>query len=110
MSTYRALGDIDLGIHFPYVQAGTILIDGPGGNIPNNWVPPPCVEPLDAPSLAAYYAAGPGPTGPIVNHWVGLSVVPPLTAWVPVVGSSNPTRLYSLSGLGLGLPAKLGFS
>jgi hypothetical protein len=110
MSRYRALADIDLGIRFPDVQAGTILFDGPGGNIPNNWLPPPCAEPLDAAATTAYWNAGPGPTGPIVPHWAGLNVPPPVTWWKPVAGTSNPNRTYQLQGLGLGLPPVLGYS
>lgn len=104
MAQYRALADIDLGIKFPYVQAGTILIDGPGGNIPNNWRPPFCVEPLDGPALTAFYANGPGPSGPILNHWTGLNVPPPITFWKFV--SAN---LYQLQGLGSAMPPVLGY-
>lgn len=68
MPTYRALSDIDLGIRFPYVQAGTILSDGPGGNIPNNWTPPGCVEPLDSLAVTAFWNAGFQPSGPIIPH------------------------------------------
>jgi hypothetical protein len=112
MATYLALADIDLGLRFPYVLAGTILTDqGPTANIPLNWNPPPCVEPLDAASLAAYFAAGPGPSGPILNHWVGINVPPPATFFLRAVpGSANPTRMYQLTGLGAALAPKLGFS
>jgi hypothetical protein len=110
MPTYRALGDIDLGIKFPYVQAGSILTDqGPNANIPKNWVPPFCVEPLDAAALTAFYANGPGPSGPILNHWAGLNVPLPITFWKFVSGS-NPNRLYGLTGLGAALPPVLGYS
>jgi hypothetical protein len=107
LATYRALADIDLGIRFPYVQAGTILVDGPGGNIPNNWNPTAC-EPLDAGGLAAYYAAGPQ-FSPVLQHWTGLNVVPPLTFWKFASGA-NPNRFYQLQGLGIGLPPVLGGS
>jgi hypothetical protein len=110
MARYRALADIDLGIKFPYVQAGTILFDGPGGNIPNNWLPPPCAEPLDAAATTAYWNAGPGPTGPIVPHWVGLNVPPPVTWWKKVPGTSNPNVTYQLQGLGAALPPVYGGS
>jgi hypothetical protein len=107
LATYRALADIDLGIRFPYVQAGTILVDGPGGNIPNGWIPTAC-EPLDGPALTAYYNAGPQ-FSPVLQHWTGLNVVPPVTFWKFVSGS-NPNRLYGLTGLGGALPPVLGYS
>jgi hypothetical protein len=111
MAVYRALADIDLGLRFPYVLAGTILSDqGPSANIPLGWLPPPCVEPLDAGSLAAYFAAGPGPSGSILNQWTGINVPPPATFWRAVPGTANPTRMYQLTGLGAALAPKLGIS
>lgn len=107
MARYRALADIDLGIRFPYVQAGTILTDqGPTANIPTGWIPTAC-EPLDAPALAAYYVAGPQ-FGPVLNHWVGLNVPPPATFWKFVSGA-NPNRIFQLQGLGAALPPVQGF-
>ena len=36
MATYRALQSTSIsGSKFPYVQAGTILVDGPGGTYPD---------------------------------------------------------------------------
>ena len=48
MATYRALQDMWLGGNWPYVQAGAMLTDGAGGNIPKNWVPPAAVDPISA--------------------------------------------------------------
>jgi hypothetical protein len=105
MATYRALADISFGSSWPYAQAGTILVDGPGGNIPNNWVPPGCVDPLDGLALAAFYAAGPQMPGKVQQQWTGIGVSPPTTKWVPVGPNAGP-GLYQLTGLGAGLPAQ----
>ena len=102
MATYRALADISLGSGWPYAQAGTILVDGPGGNIPNGWVPPGCVDPLDGPAVGAFYAAGPQMPGRVISQWSGLSVPPPATRWI-AVGQQGQPGMYLLSGLGVGL-------
>jgi hypothetical protein len=119
MPRYLALQDIDLGIRFPYVQAGTILFDGPGGNIPNNWTPPSgAVDPLDAASTlvvwtAANNSAATGsfsPGGLSRQQWSGIPVNPPVTFFRPVPGTASPTRLYQMTGLGAALPPILGGS
>jgi len=99
MARYRALADISLGGNWPFVQAGDILFSGPGGNIPEDFKPPGCVEPLDAEAVAAFHAQSP--------QWPGMiRVAPPKTKWIPdpSAGPGNPYRQHVLSGLGAGLP------
>lgn len=119
IATYRALQDIYLGGNWPYAQAGSILIDGPGGNIPPNWQPPPCVDPLDADGVQRFWNAannggmflgGFGSLGLVRQQWTNQYVAPPVTFFVPVPGTVNPNRLYRLVGLGVGLPPVLGCS
>jgi hypothetical protein len=50
MSTYRLLVPCMIGQ--TYHEAGSILEDGPNGNIPDDWKPNPSeVEPLDGSAL-----------------------------------------------------------
>ena len=111
MSQYRFLTDHSIGGF--YYQAGTTAFttDVIGGSLPLNWVPSGGVDPLDAPALAAFFAAG--PQGPLVasrTQFTGINVVPPITAWRPVAGTQSPNRLYRLTGLGANLPPALGIS
>lgn len=112
MARYRALADISLGSNWPYAQAGTILVDGPGGNIPDGWVPPGCVEPLDASAATAFWQAGVQLPGRVISQWTNQVVPPPLTKWVPIPDKPDPTGrvipsgLYQLTGLGGGRQAQ----
>jgi hypothetical protein len=108
MARYRALQDMWLGISFPYVTAGDILQDGPGGNIPSNWVPNGAVDPIDGPALTAFWNAGPQFCGLINSRWSYIG--PPTTFWKPVPGTASPNKLYSLTGLGASLPPAWGGS
>lgn len=98
MARYRALAEIHLGPHWPHVEAGSILQDGPNGNIPEGWVPPGCVDPLDQAAVQAFWNAG--------VQFPGLVRQPPITKWVvdPGAPAGNPYRQFCLSGLGEGLP------
>jgi hypothetical protein len=111
MSTYRMLSDHS--IRGQYYPAGTTAstADVIGGSLPLNRVPSGSVDPLDAPALAAFFAAGPQqPLNPVRTQFTGVNVVPAITAWAPVVGTASPTRTYKLTGLGVGLPPVLGGS
>jgi hypothetical protein len=98
MATYRALQDIYLGGNWPYAPAGTTLTDqAPNPNIPQGWVPPAAVDPLDDDAVNAFWNAGVQLLGPV-------RVAPPKTYWTPYP-SAGGTRPYILTGLG----AWLGF-
>ena len=101
MARYRALAEIHLGPHWPHVQAGDTLFDGPGGNIPEDFKPPGCVEPLNKEAVQAFWNAGVQFPGQL-----GTGVAPPRTKWVPdpSAPAGNPYRQFCLSGLGEGLP------
>ncbi len=99
MATYRALQDMWLGGNWPYVTAGTILTDGPGGNLPNGWVPNGAVDPLDTAAVNAFWAAGPQIPGLIRSQWTFIA--PPVTYWVPT--GTPGLRQYKLTGPGAAL-------
>jgi hypothetical protein len=111
LSQYRFLSDHSIGGQ--YYPAGTIAstADVIGGTLPVGWTPSGSVDPLDSPAVTAMWTAGPqGPLNPIRTQFTGIDVVPAITAWKPVPGTSNPNRLYALTGLGAALPSKLGYS
>jgi hypothetical protein len=95
MAQYRALQDIWDGTQI--ILAGTTF------TIADNWVPPAAVDPLDAPAVTAFFAAGPQICGLIRAQWANQFVGPPQTKWV----EANPAlQLFKLTGLGAGLGTK----
>ena len=110
MSAYRFLSDHSIaGQYYP---AGTVASTADaGGSLPVGWRPSGSVDPVDAPALAAFYAAGPQfPGNPIRTQFTGINVPRPATVWLPVPGSATPpTKMYSLSGLGAALAPVSGF-
>jgi hypothetical protein len=103
MSVYRLLQD-----HYVnnlYFSAGSTQSTADvGGLLPFGWIPTPACDPLDAPAVAAFYAAGPKP---LIFQFGTLSfqVSPPKTSWLatPIPGSGFTS--YQLTGLGSGMPA-----
>jgi hypothetical protein len=110
LSQYRFLSDHWIGGQ--YYPAGTVASTADvGGTLPVGWQPSGAVDPTDVAALTAFYAAGPqGPLNPVRAQFTGINVNPPTTRWLPVAGTANPNRLFTLSGLGVGLPAQLGYS
>ena len=102
MARYRALQDIDIGARWPYAQAGSILQDGEGGNIPSGWVPPAAVDPLDSGAVFVFWNAGVQLLGAVISRWTLQTVAPPVTYWTPYPAGGG-TRPYILTGLGAGL-------
>jgi hypothetical protein len=106
MAKYRLLAD-----HYVknvLLPAGSIVSDtGEGAELPNGYVPTPNMDPLDADAVIKFHAAGPQLPGPIISRWTGATVAPPVTKWIPDPSAplGNPGNQYSLSGLGVGLPA-----
>lgn len=96
MATYRALQDIYIGGNWPYAPAGTTLTDqAPNPNIPQGWVPPAAVDPLDTPAVQAFWNAGP-------QQLPGIRVSAPATYWTPYPAGGG-TRPMILTGLGTAL-------
>jgi hypothetical protein len=109
VSQYRMLSDHS--IRGFYYQAGDVASTADvGGTLPTGWVPSNNVDPLDPAAVTAFWTAGFQPLGPVLNHWSFVTVAPPITAWIPVAGTSNPNRFYRLGGLGAALPPVLGGS
>lgn len=95
MSQYRMLEDHYINGNF--MQVGTIqtTVDV-GGLLPTGWVPTPNVEPLDAPAIAAFYAAGPKTQGLIRQVWQAFTVNKPAVYWTQLTPG-----LWTLVGSGL---------
>jgi hypothetical protein len=90
-----------------YLQAWTTVTEG--REIPVGWVPTLMVDPLNAPAVAAFYAAGPRPGYPGPGYdwqaWQRTTAQRPSaiersnTYWV-----ESPPGMFKLTGLGAGLP------
>ena len=100
MATYRALQDIWLGGNWPYVQAGAMLTDGPGGNIPKNWVPPAAVDPISADAIQNFFNVGVQRLGLVRQQWQGVAVAAPAIYWKLI---DRNTDTYQLTGAGAAL-------
>jgi hypothetical protein len=87
------------------VAGQTVTDTGPGAQLPPNYVPNGCCDPIDADGVNKVWAAGPIP--PTID----LFTPPPITYWAPVAGTASPTRFYKLTGrLAAGLASRLGGS
>src|SRR6516165_8969891 len=95
MAQYRWLQD-GQGPGGGYHHAGDIA------SLPDDWVPPAAVEPLDQSALEAFYAAGPQPPPLVRSQWSHVHVANSVTYWKPVI--INNVRLWQLTGLGAGKP------
>jgi hypothetical protein len=106
MSSYRFMSAHFIGNRYYAAGETASTRDVIGGSLPLNWPPTPASEPLDAPAVAAFWAAGPWP-----ESQIDLFQAPPATYFAGVAGTSSPTKMYSLTGpLGVGFAAKLGYS
>jgi hypothetical protein len=106
MSQYRFMSAHFIGNRLYAAGEVAFTRDVVGGSLPLNWPPTPASEPLDAPAVAAFYAAGPWP-----ESQIDLFVAPPATYFAAVPGIASPNRTYALTGpLGVGFPAKFGGS
>jgi hypothetical protein len=105
MSRYRFMSAHFIGNRLYAAREVASTADVIAGSLPLNWPPTPASEPLDAPAVAAFYAAGPWP-----ESQIDLFQAPPATYWSRVSGT-NPFVFYGLTGpLGVGFAAKLGGS
>jgi hypothetical protein len=106
MSQYRFMSAHFIGNRYYAAGETASTRDVIGGSLPLNWPPTPASEPLDAPAVAAFYAAGPWS-----ESQIDLFVAPPATYFAPVPGTATPDRRYKLTGaLAAALPSKVGFS
>jgi hypothetical protein len=97
MASYRFLSDAYVG--GAHILAGTVLsTQHVGGTLPNDWRPPGAVDPLDAPAVSAFYAAGVQPPPLVRSQWSTVFVAAPVTYWKPTGNGS----LWVLTGLGAG--------
>jgi hypothetical protein len=63
-----------------------------------DFIPPGCVEPLDASAVQAFYRAGPQPLGLVRQQWSDLIVTHyPATYWKPIDAAQEH---WVLTGLG----------
>ena len=98
LATYRFLEDHIVNNYYWYAgeEATTRSISNPTPpDLPANWVPSPNVEPLTAPAVNAFYAAGPRDLGLVRVQWERRGFPRPVTYWYQV--SPN---LWALTGLG----------
>jgi hypothetical protein len=91
MAQYRALQDCYIG--GAYISAGDVV------TLPNNFIPPGAVDPLDTPAVNAFFNAGPQLCGLIRPQWSTQFVAPPVTRWVSGPGANQ----VQLTGLGAGM-------
>jgi hypothetical protein len=60
-----------------YYERGTVASTADvGGTLPVDWIPPPCVDPMDDAAILAFHRAGPQITG-----WVRYGLPPPKVHW-----------------------------
>lgn len=107
MATYRLLSSIVVNAAGGTVlRAGqTVRDSGPGAQLPPNFVPNGCCDPIDGDGVQKMWNAGP------ITPPIDLFVPPPTTYWAAVAGTSSPNKLYKLTGpLAIGLTSKLGIS
>jgi hypothetical protein len=101
MAQYRLLQDCYIGIAYYY--AGDTI------TLPNTFIPPGAVDPLDASALSAFYAAGPQAPPLVRQQWSMIPVSPPVTYWratsLPAVPGASGATSWQLTGLGANLPA-----
>jgi hypothetical protein len=98
MSSYRFLADHYIGTAY-FLAGTTASTRDVGGTLPINWGPSGNCEPLDAPAVNAFYAAGVQPPGLIRQQWSNVPVSVPVTYWRQIPGG----RLWHLTGLGAAL-------
>jgi hypothetical protein len=91
MAQYRALQDCYFG--GAYITAGDTV------TLPNSFVPPGALDPLDSAAVTAFFNAGPQLCGLIRAQWATQFVAPPVTRWVSGPGSNQ----VQLTGLGSGM-------
>jgi hypothetical protein len=91
MAQYRALQDCYIG--GAYITAGDTV------TLPNNFIPPGALDPLDSAAVTAFFNAGPQICGLMRPQWSTQVVVPPVTRWVPGPGLGQ----VQLTGLGAGM-------
>jgi hypothetical protein len=108
MARYRMLSSHSVNGYF--FDAGAIVstadvVTGPA--LPANWVPDGSVEPLDAPALTAFYAAGIQPWIPQPGS-LSFLVAPPQTYWRVVSQIGGGMALWQLTGLGSALAQVIG--
>jgi hypothetical protein len=83
-----------------YYQAGDVASTAnAGGTLPNTFIPPGAVDPLDTAAVTAFFNAGPQICGLIRPQWSTQVVTPPVTRWIPGPGASQ----MQLTGLGAGM-------
>jgi hypothetical protein len=98
MALYRWLQDGFVAGY--YYQAGDIASTANvGGTLPNTFIPPGAVDPLDSAAVTAFFAAGPAATPLMRAQWATQFVAPPVTRWTPGPGANQ----VQLTGLGAGL-------
>jgi len=92
MAKYRLLGDV--------YTTGAHLLAGQIVNMPNDWIPPGCVDPIDADAVQSYWNAGVQISGPTIQRFVPLQQNPKIY-WQPVGRPID--RYYQLTGAGAAL-------
>src|ERR1700738_3151967 len=94
MAQYRLTADHYIGNQ--YLEAGSIVSDGPQGVLPSTWVPTLACEPIDSDGLQKFFNAGPtqamgsaehGSLSVVFcgNRWSGIPVAPSSRYWKPVI-------------------------
>jgi hypothetical protein len=118
MPQYRALVDLFVMPGNIYVQAGDIVFDGPGGVLPNGWIPPAgAVDPLDPQAVQNFWTIGPGAAvtadaamslGPwwLGTRWSGVNIAGPKTYWTHGTDANGKTG-WLLTGAGAQLGVRV---
>lgn len=115
MSLYRFLQD-----HFinnqTYLAGTTASTADAGGSLPSGFIPTVAMEPLDGAAVTAFWTAaniagltrgGFGNLGLVRQQWTNIYVAPPITYFVPVPGTANPSELIALQALAWASPQSL---
>ena len=98
MAVYRFLQDHSIGGLY-YSVGTTASTQDVGGTLPTSFVPTPNCDPLDAPAVAAFYAAG--PLRPVLfQPGRSFQTPPPKTFWIATAVPGSGFTSYQLTGLG----------
>jgi|SRR6516165_11640940 hypothetical protein len=94
MAQYRLLGDVYAG--------GAHLLAGQIVDMPTDWIPPGCVDPIDQDAIQAFWNAGPQIAAPARQQWFGIPLEQNARIyWQPI---GNPIyAYYQLTGGGAAL-------
>jgi len=95
MAKYRLLGDVYAG--------GAHLLAGTIQTMPNDWIPPACVDPIDQDAIQSFWNVGPQISPPAIQRFIWLHQ-PAQIYWQPVGRPID--RTYQLTGAGAALGIK----